>query len=482
MLKQSNEKMELANIWKRIEQMENKLDGRRADNRELHQQLTDFFAAGSSNVVTNYVDLKEKLHTTYREINTLEAKLIDLDMRVTAEREEFQLKNDQQSKAHEEPEMKHLKLKSEEIENRKNEHKRNGKCTCPEIKYQQLTIPFAAVSVEHLNNELQLVQATMDLEQDEMETQLRRELIDLKSKIWRQQNIAKEVQIKIDDLERRQQAVVRPQNMYAGAQELQFFQLNQLEDVFAADLDSSNAQQKSTKNVDNNEGNVQVHGKKPDLPCAEAQLSFETLKCNKNSAKFNQAQVNKWNNKNLKMPAHEAENQQTGSCLSESVLKRASQTINNEYKISSYSDVGTEIAAITQESLEIHRDINTRKNTMKEHIKSSCTNIIRSSKRIGSIKPSRPKCKKDDSQIIIPKWENKSNKTATGNVSSLPKRTSLKSHYNPLSAQKRSSKCSNETFANNPTMQTSEQDVPKKRKLFNINNLEYLEDLIPVNE
>lgn len=73
------------------------------------------------------------------------------------------------------------------------------------MKYQQLTILVAAVSVEHLNNELQLVQASIDLEQDEMETQLRRELIDLNSKIWRQQNIAKEVQIKIDDLERRQQ-------------------------------------------------------------------------------------------------------------------------------------------------------------------------------------------------------------------------------------------------------------------------------------
>lgn len=73
-----------------------------------------------------------KLKSTYKEINTLEAKLKHIRIRVTAEREEFQCKFDQQSKALEEREKKHLKKLCEDIENRKTEHKRNGTSTCPD--------------------------------------------------------------------------------------------------------------------------------------------------------------------------------------------------------------------------------------------------------------------------------------------------------------------------------------------------------------
>lgn len=242
-----------------------------------------------------------------------------------------------------------------------------------------------------------------------------------------------------------------------GHQELQFFQLNQLGDFFAADLESSNAQ-KSTENVDENEANVQ----NPETYCADVQASFnkitlEALKSNQNTA-------NKRNKENAQLSTDEPD---LRKLLQNYETDSSNQAIHSKYYISPDS----------QENPQIHHD----NSTQKESFKSSLTKISGSRKPIisgsrkpiGSIKQSRTKGKKDDNQVITPKRAKKSSKTA-GNVSSLPKRT--------LSVQKRSSKGSDETIANNPTMQSSDQNVVKKRKLFNVNNLDYLEDLIPTNE
>ncbi|XP_066248790.1 CAP-Gly domain-containing linker protein 1-like [Euwallacea similis] len=207
--------------WEEVCKLEETADQSAANSLQKNLDLKTLLEKNQPyTLTTQYAMLTERKFSLLNEIDSESKKLQELEKSAKKEEEQQKLKCDEKIKALEEGGRRALEEIKKKIENRKLAHARK---------------------VENMNNELELALSVADLEEDELETNKLRELIDLNVKLSSQQKINKDLKKQIEEIKRKIETYTSPIHKPPDdVSLLQMFHLENVEDIF---------NKASTKNV-----------------------------------------------------------------------------------------------------------------------------------------------------------------------------------------------------------------------------------------
>ncbi|CAG9765249.1 unnamed protein product [Ceutorhynchus assimilis] len=166
---------------KEIQKLEEDLVTSRLASINLNKNFTQNLKSDESNINVKYVALQDRNNYYLKNINILEEKLEQIKTGIEQENRKMSAEAEINLKRQEKLWKRKIEETNNQIQKRKLDH----------IKKK-----------EKLTSDLTTAQLTNDLEIDEIETALRRELIDLNRKIWRQNEINTDMKKQIEELKK----------------------------------------------------------------------------------------------------------------------------------------------------------------------------------------------------------------------------------------------------------------------------------------
>ncbi|XP_050306910.1 uncharacterized protein LOC126743739 [Anthonomus grandis grandis] len=198
--------------WQEIYKLEDALQQCQISNRNLAFTVKEKISQESCSIRAEFVTVRDEYERLISQVEKRRKTLEDLKEKTLEEN----ARRDRQArhKLNQIAETEIIKMNEikKKIEKRKWEHDKK---------------------MEELSQALELTQAAIDLERDEVETSLRKELVDINMQIWRQMNRNFDLQATIDGLKTKKQLLsqVQPQPP-TDSDVLNFFQLDTLDDIF----------------------------------------------------------------------------------------------------------------------------------------------------------------------------------------------------------------------------------------------------------
>ncbi|XP_066150635.1 putative leucine-rich repeat-containing protein DDB_G0290503 [Euwallacea fornicatus] len=199
--------------WEAVCKLEETADQSAANSLQQNLDLKTLLEKNRPySFTTQYAMLTERKFVLCNEIDSESKKLQELEKSVKQEEELQKLECDEKIKVLEEEGKKALEEIKQKIENRQLAHVRK---------------------VETMNNELELALSVADLEEDELETNKLRELIDLNVKLSNQQKINNDLRKQIEEMKRNIHTFTSPLHKPPDdVSLLQMFHLENIEDIF----------------------------------------------------------------------------------------------------------------------------------------------------------------------------------------------------------------------------------------------------------
>ncbi|KAL1505945.1 hypothetical protein ABEB36_005389 [Hypothenemus hampei] len=255
-----NNQQKVAGTWLYVNKLEEQMAEIREKTAKLATEINMILLRNYGNS-SDYFKLKEQYDQNAKEIQSLNTQFEQMKIEAITNTEQIARELERNVKRAEELGRKKIQELEQQIDDRRKEHK---------LKDEQLRM------------ELEMTVAASALEQDEMETSLRRQLVDLNTKIRRQKKINNHLKCQLEDLKNRKHANDNNEESILNA-----FKLNEIDELFENDIKEIAASQNSRNSKEKSD----LHIIATNIPIMVE--SNETNKSNKNDVNesFNRDQA-----------------------------------------------------------------------------------------------------------------------------------------------------------------------------------------------